>query len=74
LAKSRKTDDMTASATDRQPRTPTLIHADIARRAYDLYLARGTEHGHDLSDWLDAEEELRSAVTATATRRRRQSS
>jgi DUF2934 family protein len=74
MAKSRKTDDLTTTATDRRPRTPPLIHADIARRAYDLYLARGTEHGHDLSDWLEAEQEVRNAVTATATRRRRQSS
>ena len=32
---------------------------DIARRAYDLYLARGHEPGHDVDDWLQAEQELR---------------
>ena len=31
---------------------------DIARRAYELYLARGREHGRDLDDWLAAEREL----------------
>lgn len=31
---------------------------DVARRAYDLFLARGCEHGHDLDDWLTAEREV----------------
>jgi hypothetical protein len=32
---------------------------DIARRAYDLYQARGAEQGRDMEDWLRAERELR---------------
>lgn len=32
--------------------------ADIARRAYPLYEARGAEPGRDLDDWLRAEREL----------------
>jgi Protein of unknown function (DUF2934) len=32
---------------------------DIARRAYDLYLGRGCEDGHDVEDWFQAERELR---------------
>jgi hypothetical protein len=39
---------------------------EIARRAYDLYLARGCEHGHDLDDWLQAERELQDARSSTA--------
>lgn len=35
-------------------RTAQVIDRDIARRAYDLYLARGCEHGHDVDDWLQA--------------------
>jgi hypothetical protein len=31
----------------------------IAQRAYELYLARGGEHGRDADDWLQAERELR---------------
>ena len=31
----------------------------VARRAYELFLARGGEHGHDVEDWLQAERELR---------------
>ena len=30
----------------------------IEERAYELYLARGSEHGRDLDDWLAAEQEL----------------
>ena len=31
---------------------------EIARKAFDIYVARGGEHGHDLEDWLKAESEL----------------
>ncbi len=41
---------------------PALTHSEIARRAYDHYLARHCEHGHDLDDWLQAERELKQAV------------
>jgi hypothetical protein len=34
---------------------------DIARRAYELFEARGGDHGHDVEDWLEAERELRRA-------------
>ena len=30
----------------------------IARRAYELFLARGSEPGHEVDDWLQAEAEL----------------
>jgi hypothetical protein len=48
---------------DRQPKQPsaTVTDDDVARRAYDLYLIRGREHGHDVEDWLQAERELRLA-------------
>ena len=32
---------------------------DIAKRAYEIFLARGSSHGSDLEDWLQAERELR---------------
>ena len=45
-------------------RRPTAVtNDDVARRAYDLYLARGGEHGHDQDDWLRAEQELQASVT-----------
>ena len=39
-----------------------VTDADVARRAYDLYLARGGEPGHDVEDWLQAERDLRDAA------------
>ena len=32
--------------------------AEIARRAYELYLERGCVAGEDLDDWLKAEREV----------------
>ena len=40
-------------------RSANVTEDDIARRAYELYLARGCEDGHDVDDWLQAERELR---------------
>ena len=34
----------------------------IAKRAYELYLQRGSVSGHELDDWLEAEAELSSAA------------
>ena len=34
------------------------VEDDVARRAYELYQARGAEPGHDLEDWLQAEREV----------------
>ena len=31
---------------------------EIRRRAYELYLERGAQPGHELEDWLRAEREL----------------
>lgn len=33
----------------------------IAARAYELYLQRDGESGHDVEDWLNAENELKQA-------------
>jgi hypothetical protein len=37
-----------------------LTHVEIANRAFEIYLARGGEHGHDFGDWFEAERQLRS--------------
>ena len=34
------------------------LHADIARRAYEIWLKEGAGHGCDLDHWLRAEREL----------------
>lgn len=31
----------------------------IQRRAYEIYLKRGEQPGHELDDWLQAERELK---------------
>lgn len=31
---------------------------EIARRAYELYVARGRAEGHEMEDWFRAEREL----------------
>ena len=31
---------------------------DVARRAYELFPARGGAEGHDVEDWLEAERQL----------------
>ena len=52
-------------------------HGEVARRAYELFLARGAHHGFDRQDWLEAERELNAAsarvpkkAVATSPRRR----
>jgi hypothetical protein len=42
------------------------VEAQIRQRAYDLYEARGREDGHDLEDWLRAEEEITSGTARKA--------
>ena len=72
MAKSaqRKTDDPVGVASDRAPKAridaaTDISEHDIACRAYDLYLTRGGEPGHEMEDWLQAERELRSRSRAS---------
>jgi len=51
--------------------TLTPGNTDIARRAFELYCARGCEDGHDIQDWLQAEREVREATAALEVRPRR---
>ena len=37
------------------------LEEQIRRRAYELYVERGNQSGSELDDWLQAEEEIRSA-------------
>jgi hypothetical protein len=43
---------------------------DVARRAYDLFVSRGGQHGHDVEDWLEAERQLAGAETLSRIPRR----
>ena len=38
----------------------------IARRAHELYEARGGQDGRDLDDWLQAEREIDAEIEASA--------
>jgi hypothetical protein len=40
-----------------KPGQPT--QEEIAKRAHEIYLARGGAHGCDMDDWLQAERELK---------------
>jgi len=51
---------------DAEPPRRDPITEAIAFRAYELFLARGGQHGRDLEDWLQAEREL---VEAARSRR-----
>ena len=37
----------------------------IRRRAYELHIQRGSQSGSELDDWLQAEEEIRTAEEQT---------
>ena len=76
MAKSAKrtTADAPTTTADPSPKvltdaTANVTQHDIARRAYDLYLARDHQHGHDLDDWLQAERELRDSRRSTDAER-----
>lgn len=38
----------------------------VRKRAYELYVGRGMEDGHDLEDWLFAEQELAARKSQSA--------
>jgi Protein of unknown function (DUF2934) len=64
---------MRIDATQKQPTTGISelqefeLEYQIRLRSYELYEARGREDGHELEDWLRAEEEIREKkVTAAA--------
>jgi hypothetical protein len=41
---------------------PEPQHDDIARRAFEIFLSHGGNHGHDVDDWLQAERDVRAAA------------
>jgi len=42
------------------------LEDQIRLRAYELYEARGREDGHEMEDWLHAEEEIKEKKVRTA--------
>ena len=41
---------------------------DVARRAYELFLARGQAEGHDVEDWFEAERQLEAESMAPSAK------
>lgn len=44
---------------ERKSKGIEITQEQIATRAYELWLKRGCEHGFDVEDWINAEEELK---------------
>ena len=42
---------------------------EVAKRAYEIYQARGAQHGSDLDDWLEAERQLKNKPEETERRK-----
>ena len=54
-----KKDRVTApTRAESQYRYFEVLGSRIAERAFELYLQRGQEHGHDIEDWLEAERQI----------------
>jgi len=54
-----KKDPVTApTRAEAQHRYYEVLGSRIAERAYELYVQRGHEHGHDMEDWLEAERQI----------------
>jgi len=49
------------TAPEQEPVGPTRrepAETEVAQRAYDIFMARGSVHGYDVDDWLQARAEL----------------
>ena len=61
---------MSIDATKKRPATETSetkgFEHQIRLRAYELYQARGGKYGHEVEDWLRAEEEITSKKVRVA--------
>jgi hypothetical protein len=52
------TQDNTRKTLTKTGAQPQNLEEQIRQRAYELYEAQGREDGHDLDDWLRAEEQV----------------
>ncbi len=52
----------TTKAADKSQKTAEI--------AYERYLSRGAEHGHDLEDWLAAESEMKASAKRNGSKAR----
>ncbi len=54
-------------AEPRKNLVPINLEEEIRRRAYELYVERGSTPGNENEDWLTAEREVRSRYQAERT-------
>ena len=40
----------------------------MSNRAFEIYVSRGGEHGHDVGDWFEAERQLRTELQPRSER------
>jgi Protein of unknown function (DUF2934) len=74
MTKSRKRDNGVIEGQFTEPVASEPIRGDadrdrVAQRAYELYMARGGEHGQDMEDWLAAELEVSGRESRPGTER-----
>jgi hypothetical protein len=51
---------MNSKNSRKQPENKTVSTEAIQKRAYELFVQRGQEAGHEMEDWLQAENEISS--------------
>jgi hypothetical protein len=47
--------------------SPTIPQEKIAQRAYEIWLKRGQPQGTEMTDWLQAENELKNEMSRGKT-------
>ena len=60
---------MKAQAPQQQWQNQPNAQQSIQERAYELYLKRGQEPGHELEDWVQAEHEVRQRQNQSQNQR-----
>ena len=55
-----------SNISDKTQNTVADPQESIRVRAYELFEQRGCEHGHDMEDWLQAEQEVTTVRTNRA--------
>jgi hypothetical protein len=61
MAKRSPTQQEPARSIEQEPDGPTMRDVpdeEVAQRAYEIFMMRGGEHGHDIDDWIKAKQEL----------------
>jgi hypothetical protein len=66
----RREDRTMTKRTTAKDRGPAPDQEAVARRAYELFEARGRLPGHEKEDWLEAERQLRGQRKPVAARKR----